>query len=93
MPIRRRCQSRAEHNVVKRHYTFSIMLRPEPEGGSTVRVPALPEIVTYGETEDEAVAMAQEAISLVLEDRAARGEPIPAEDSIQIRAVDVTVAA
>ena len=36
------------------HLTFSITLRPEPEGGFTVRVPALPEIVTYGESENEA---------------------------------------
>ena len=28
--------------------TFDVLLRPEPEGGFTVRVPAFPEIVTYG---------------------------------------------
>ena len=76
-----------------RQFTFTITLRPEPEGGFTVRVPALPEIVTYGETEDEALANAEEAISLVLEDRAARGEPIPAIDPVQVRSVQVTVAA
>jgi len=56
---------------------FSITLRPEPEGGFTVRVPALPEIVTYGESEDEALAMAKDAIELVLQSRQERGEPIP----------------
>ena len=60
------------------HLTFSITLRPEPEGGFTVRVPALPEIVTFGESEDEALAMAKDAIELVLESRRERGEPIPA---------------
>jgi predicted RNase H-like HicB family nuclease len=62
------------------HLTFSITLRPEPEGGFTVRVPALPEIVTYGESEDDAIAMARDAIELVLESRRERGEPVPAYD-------------
>jgi len=30
--------------------TYTIQLRPEPEGGFTVLVPALPPVVTYGET-------------------------------------------
>ena len=76
-----------------KHYKFSVTLRPEPEGGFTVRVPALPEIVTFGETEAEALAMAEEAISLVIEDRTARGEDVPSSDPVQIRSVDVTVAA
>lgn len=70
--------------------TFSITLRPEPEGGFTVRVPALPEIVTYGESEDEALAMARDAIRLVLESRRERGEPTPARDDTFLRSVDVT---
>jgi predicted RNase H-like HicB family nuclease len=36
----------------------------------------LPEIVTYGASEDEAIAMAKDAIELVLEGRRERGEPI-----------------
>jgi len=73
--------------------TFSITLRPEPEGGFTVRVPALPEIVTYGEDEDEAMVMAKDAIELVLESRRERGEPVPAHDGTFLRSVDVTTAA
>ena len=72
---------------------FSIALRPEPEGGFTVRVPALPEIVTYGESEDEAVAMAKDAIQLVLESRRERGEPVPEFDGTVFRSVEVTTAA
>ena len=56
---------------------FDVLLRPEPEGGFTVRVPAFPEIVTWGDDEAEVLAMAQEAIELVIEDRLARGEPVP----------------
>lgn len=73
--------------------TFSITLRPEPEGGFTVRVPALPEIVTFGEDESEAVAMAKEAIELVLQSRRERGEAIPISDGTLLRSVDVTLAA
>ena len=57
--------------------SFAVVLEPEDEGGFTVRVPALPEIVTYGRDEHEALAMAEDAIRLILEDCAARGEPIP----------------
>lgn len=73
--------------------TFSITLRPEPEGGFTVRVPALPEIVTYGESEDAALAMAKDAIELVLQSRRERGEAIPASDGTLLRSIDVTLAA
>jgi antitoxin HicB len=72
-------------------HTFAVILEPQPEGGFTVLVPALPEIVTEGDTEEEALAMAEDAIRLVLEDRAARGEDIPSGASTRIR--KVTVAA
>ena len=38
---------------------------PEQEGGFTVRVPALPQIVMYGKNEEEALAVAEDAIRLV----------------------------
>jgi antitoxin HicB len=41
---------------------FAVVLEPEDEGGFTVRVPSLPEIVTYGETEADALSMARDAI-------------------------------
>lgn len=56
---------------------FTVVLQPEPEGGFTVRVPALPEIVTYGETEPEALAMAEDAIKLAVEHRREQGEEVP----------------
>ncbi len=46
---------------------YRINLRREPEGGYTVFVPSLPGCITYGETVDEAIAMANEAIDLYLE--------------------------
>jgi predicted RNase H-like HicB family nuclease len=41
----------------------TIKLRPEPEGGYTALVPALPGCVTYGRTAREAREMAKDAIS------------------------------
>ena len=58
---------------------YTITLRPEPEGGFTVLVPALPEIVTYGIDEAEALRMAHEAIEIALELRRDDGEEIPAD--------------
>jgi antitoxin HicB len=82
-------------SVVDSSRTFSVVLTPEPEGGFTVRVPELPEIVTFGETEKEALEMAEDAIRLVLDDAAARGEdiPEPANEPSRLRSVTVTLAA
>jgi antitoxin HicB len=79
--------------VVDHTRKFAVVLEPEEEGGFTVRVPALPEIVTYGKNEKEALAMAEDAIRLVLEDMTARGEPIPQALTPRIREVTVTLAA
>jgi antitoxin HicB len=74
--------------------TYSIVLEPMEEGGFLVRVPALPEVVTGGDTVDEALAMAKEAIELVLESRLERGEDIPVEvGKAEIREVTVSIAA
>jgi predicted RNase H-like HicB family nuclease len=59
--------------------TYRILLNPEPEGGYTVTVPALSGCVTYGDTIDEAISMAKEAIELYIESLVAHHEPIPDE--------------
>ncbi len=74
-------------------HTFAIVLEPEADGGFTVRVPSLPEIVTYGKDEREALAMAEDAIRLVLEDCVAHGEPMPGGEPPRIRQITVTLAA
>jgi antitoxin HicB len=79
--------------AVEQKRTFAVVLEPEDEGGFTVRVPSLPEIVTYGKDEGEALAMAEDAIRLVLEDCAARGEPAPKGEPPRIREVTITLAA
>ena len=89
-PVRNPMKSRI---AVDQKRTFAVVLEPEEDGGFTVRVPGLPEIVTYGKDEQEALAMAEDAIRLVLEDCAARGEPIPGGEPPRIREVTVTLAA
>lgn len=62
-----------------RKYAYSVVLEPAEEGGFIVHVPALPEVCTEGDTEAEALAMAKDAIELVIASRIERGEPIPVE--------------
>lgn len=62
--------------------TYRILLNREPEGGYTVTVPSLPGCITYGESVDEAIVMAKEAIALYIESLAAHNEPIPDESNI-----------
>jgi antitoxin HicB len=59
--------------------TYKVLLKPEPEGGFTVNVPALPGCITYGETLDEAKINAQEAIELYIESLKEHGEDIPTD--------------
>jgi antitoxin HicB len=73
------------------NFNFTIVLEPQPEGGFTVLVPALPEVVTEGDTEQEAIAMAEDAIRAVLAYRREHGLPIPKDATPTIR--KVTVAA
>ena len=69
--------------------SFSVVLTPEPEGGFTVRVPAFPEIVTYGIDETDAMAMAREAIELSIEQRNATGEELPDSDQTILRSISI----
>lgn len=59
---------------------YRILLRKEPEGGYTVVVPSLPGCVTYGETIEEAIAMAKEAAELYISSLKAHNEEIPTEE-------------
>ena len=70
-------------------HSFSVILEPQQEGGFTVLVPALPEVVTEGDNEQEALANAEEAIRAVLDYRRAHGLPIPADASPEIRRVTI----
>jgi len=70
-------------------HTYTIILEPSEDGGFVVTVPALPEVGTQGNTRDEALANAREAIELVIDHRRARGEPLPADITPQVERVTV----
>jgi predicted RNase H-like HicB family nuclease len=56
---------------------YEVVLSPEDEGGFSVFVPELPSVATQGETREEALAMAKEAIEGYLEAMQEDGLPIP----------------
>ena len=56
---------------------YPVTLVPEEEGGYTAIVPDLPGCVTVGETAEEAMAMAEDAKRLWIEDAYESGEVIP----------------
>jgi len=61
-------------------FNYRVLLRKEAEGGYTVLVPSLPGCVTYGDTVEEAIEMAREAIQLYIESLREHNEPVPTEE-------------
>ena len=68
---------------------YTVILVPEEEGGYSVEVPALPGCYTQGETREEAIAMAKEAIELYLESCKAHGETVPEESGVESLIIEV----
>jgi predicted RNase H-like HicB family nuclease len=58
---------------------YTVVYEPQPEGGFTVHVPALPGCITEGDTLEEARRMAADAIRAYCESLMKDGEPIPAD--------------
>jgi antitoxin HicB len=79
---------RKDHMATKSH-EFEVVLQPEEEGGFSVSVPALPGCHTQGETREEALEMAKDAIGGYLEVLEEEGRPLPRPAQIE----RVTVAA
>lgn len=58
-------------------HTFAVVLTPDPDdGGYVVTVPALPGCITEGDTYEEALQNARDAIALYLEYMRDKGETI-----------------
>ena len=80
--------------MVMRSFTYTIHLEPAEEGGYVVTVPALAGCVTEGDTYDQAIANAHEAIEGFVEALVKAGQPVPVEPApthpidalVQIRA-------
>ena len=75
--------------MAKARYHYNIMLRPEPEGGYTALVPALPGCVTYGRTVEEAREMAKDAISGYIASLRKHKDPIPTDDNTLVASLDL----
>ena len=92
MATRQAGRSGRQKRSVMIERSFTVVLEPEEEGGFSVSVPALPEIATQGDTLEEALANAREAIAIVLADRRERDEEIPPSDTgARIERVQVAV--
>lgn len=63
-------------------YQFTVLLEPDKEEPHryNVRVPALPGCFTYGESIEDALGNAREAINGYVESLLAHGEPVPLEE-------------
>ena len=70
--------------------TFTVILDPNEDGNFTVTVPILPGCVTQGDTREEALEHAQEAIEGFLEVLKLAGLPIPQED-VEVAVVTVQI--
>jgi antitoxin HicB len=59
-------------------YKVPLVLTHQPEGGYTVTSPILPELVTEGDTIDEALLHVQDMVQAVVELYDDLGKPFPA---------------
>ena len=62
---------------------YAARLEPQPEGGFTVTFPDIPEVITEGDTLEQALFNAAEALTLALEARLAAGEAVPQANPVE----------
>ncbi len=73
-------------------YQYTVVFEPAEEGGYVVTVPALPGLVTEGDSLEEARAMVKDAIRGYLESLVKHGEEIPLETGIaSVERVAITI--
>ena len=71
---------------------YAVILAPD-DGAFSVIVPALPEVHTFGETHEQALRNAQDAIELALRGRLDAGEEIPPSDEPRVERITVSIPA
>ena len=59
------------------NYKLPLVFEPQPEGGYTVTSPALPELVTEGDTVEDALENVRDALAAVIEIYRDRGRTLP----------------
>lgn len=62
-----------------------LLFTPQPEGGYTVTSPILPELITEGDTLEEAFANVADAFAAVKEIYTEQGRPLPAGTELPAR--------
>lgn len=73
-------------------YHYTAVFEPAAEGGYIVSVPALPGLVTEGDTIEEARAMVKDAIRGYIESLVKHGEEIPIEcGTANVERVEITI--
>jgi antitoxin HicB len=63
-------------------YKIPLILSPQPEGGYIVTSPLLPELVTEGDTLDEALANVRDALAAVIEAYQDLGRSLPSNTQL-----------
>jgi antitoxin HicB len=63
-------------------YKIPLVLSPQPDGGYTVTSPLLPELITEGETAEEALENVKDAVAAVVELYEDLGRPFPADTQV-----------
>ena len=58
-------------------YKIPLILTPQPEGGYTVTSPLLPELVTEGDTVEQALENVRDALTAVIETYKDLGRTLP----------------
>ena len=76
--MRHKKQNTSKRETVS-EYSFTVFFEPAAEGGYVVTCPALPGLVTEGDTLAEARKMARDAIRAYLESLRKDGEAIPSD--------------
>lgn len=64
-------------------YKVPLILTPQPEGGYTVTSPLLPELVTEGDTADQALHNVKDALVAVIEAYQDLGRTLPQNTQVQ----------
>jgi len=73
--------------MATKEYSYTVLFEPAEEGGYVVTCPALPGLVTEGDTLEEAREMAKDAIRVYIESLRKDGLPIPPNKEIKLNPV------
>ena len=72
--------TRYKEAITTENYTYTAIFEPYEEGGFVVYFPAIPDLMTQGETLEEAREMASECLQCYLEALQEDGQNLPVEE-------------